>query len=1226
VRRAARVTALAVGLLLALAPSAWAPPPELIFPPGGGPTLDPAHPLGIRFGGTGSNLYEAENGCIVKSGYTLVSTGEACGTGTTASFITRVSEGGLTGETALASLGTGLLINTTGTGVPTIYAGATCPASNAVTALGASGGATCALVATSATSPIVLGAGGDISCPTCGTGGAPVGAPYIVREPDATLTDETAMSALGTGLVLNTTGTGLPVIYDGSSCADASNAVTSLGVSGDVTCALVATSATSPIVMSASGVISCPTCGGGAPPGSDDELIFNDAGAFGASSDLTYDGDTLKVASSTNVTLDLWGQGGSSTFAHESTGNASYLEVKRVESGAAVLGADEVMWEAIFKADTGAGTYHDALNIVADVEANAAPGDVRGRLRFFVDTAGSDDEVLQLRWNGDVRLPNEAGCAAGLITDAEGDIGCGAVVATATPTTTPTSTAVTATPTPTVTWTPGVIYGCDDVVGCVPTPTPTLSATPTTSPTQTAQSCSAGAYVDTLGASDDIGCTDICADVAACGVLTATPTPTVTSTAPTTTPTPTVTWTPGSIYECSDVVGCILTPTPTATSTTVTATPTPTPTPTVDVCVDGAGCGFLVCAEVDACVTTPTPTATSTVTPTVTSTAPTATPTPTPTQTPFVCPAGQAVDEVHPEACVVLPTPDAVGECSDVVGCLVTPTPTATSTAATATPTPTPTITPFVCDAGQALDQVHPEDCVVLPTPDGIGPTPPWLEADISDLAHTTPWPTTTATPGWNQFLAGPTSGATPGVPVWRSVVDADVPDTITLSALSQVTSRDHDVLGGLTDDDHTQYPLLAGRSGGQTLTGGTGASENLTLLTTSHGTKGKVIFGAAGTTVYDGVNDRVGIGTTAPGEPLHVNTAAASTIALRLEENSGGEYWGIGVDPSGNLAVRDEGSLRLSLYDDGAMTLLSSADSYAQYILSSTSDTSWHGNLVSGQRQRTTGGTVASGDYLWWINGSGYDGTNYEKAAEMRFTVDGTPGNDDMPGRITFYTTLDGSNSLAERMRIDNTGNVGIGTAAPATKLDILADDNAVAQTIRINATSANVTAADTFVDFRSSSGSIGSIAGTAVSGVIAYNTFTGSHYTQVKDRTTLKPNMLLEAVDGKPDFAAEQRQLFKTRISRTKGSKAVIGVYGGTDREGRDMVLSMGTGLIIVANKGRNVEIGDFLIASDVAGAAELQADDLYRNSTVAKATESIVWERGEATRTVSCIYLGG
>lgn len=40
----------------------------------------------------------------------------------------------------------------------------------------------------------------------------------------------------------------------------------------------------------------------------------------------------------------------------------------------------------------------------------------------------------------------------------------------------------------------------------------------------------------------------------------------------------------------------------------------------------------------------------------------------------------------------------------------------------------------------------------------------------------------------------------------------------------------EHDQLAGLSDDDHTQYALLAGRSGGQSLNGGTSSSDDLKL------------------------------------------------------------------------------------------------------------------------------------------------------------------------------------------------------------------------------------------------------------------------------------------------------------------------------------------------------------------------------------------------------------
>jgi len=54
-------------------------------------------------------------------------------------------------------------------------------------------------------------------------------------------------------------------------------------------------------------------------------------------------------------------------------------------------------------------------------------------------------------------------------------------------------------------------------------------------------------------------------------------------------------------------------------------------------------------------------------------------------------------------------------------------------------------------------------------------------------------------------------------------------------------TEIDHGSVTGIGDDDHTQYLLLAGRAGGQSIVGGTAASNTLTLESTSNVTKGTI-------------------------------------------------------------------------------------------------------------------------------------------------------------------------------------------------------------------------------------------------------------------------------------------------------------------------------------------------------------------------------------------------
>lgn len=78
-------------------------------------------------------------------------------------------------------------------------------------------------------------------------------------------------------------------------------------------------------------------------------------------------------------------------------------------------------------------------------------------------------------------------------------------------------------------------------------------------------------------------------------------------------------------------------------------------------------------------------------------------------------------------------------------------------------------------------------------------------------------------------------------------------------------------------------------------------------------------------------------------------------------------------------------------------------------------------------------GGIVNIGDLMGGLFWYGHDGTTFKKAASIAATIDGTPGLNDMPGRLVFSTTADGASTPTERMRIDSAGNVGIGGAAPA-------------------------------------------------------------------------------------------------------------------------------------------------------------------------------------------------
>jgi hypothetical protein len=74
----------------------------------------------------------------------------------------------------------------------------------------------------------------------------------------------------------------------------------------------------------------------------------------------------------------------------------------------------------------------------------------------------------------------------------------------------------------------------------------------------------------------------------------------------------------------------------------------------------------------------------------------------------------------------------------------------------------------------------------------------------------------------------------------------------------------------------------------------------------------------------------------------------------------------------------------------------------------------------------------VQNNDFLSGFETQGYDGSNFIAAANITMEVDGTPGVNDMPGRVTLWTTADGASSPTRRVTIKNDGKVGIGTTSP--------------------------------------------------------------------------------------------------------------------------------------------------------------------------------------------------
>jgi len=107
----------------------------------------------------------------------------------------------------------------------------------------------------------------------------------------------------------------------------------------------------------------------------------------------------------------------------------------------------------------------------------------------------------------------------------------------------------------------------------------------------------------------------------------------------------------------------------------------------------------------------------------------------------------------------------------------------------------------------------------------------------------------------------------------------------------------DHGARTGLGDDDHTQYALLDGRSGGQTFKGGTGTTDDLVLQSTAGvGTTGSdIIFkgGNNGATEFARFlnNGRFGLGTSTPAAPFNLATSGQLGAQIDMSNTTDGTY-----------------------------------------------------------------------------------------------------------------------------------------------------------------------------------------------------------------------------------------------------------------------------------------------------------------------------------------------
>jgi hypothetical protein len=133
----------------------------------------------------------------------------------------------------------------------------------------------------------------------------------------------------------------------------------------------------------------------------------------------------------------------------------------------------------------------------------------------------------------------------------------------------------------------------------------------------------------------------------------------------------------------------------------------------------------------------------------------------------------------------------------------------------------------------------------------------------------------------------------------------------IPAGASGSISGQEHDLLAGLTDDDHTQYFLLAGRAGGQTGVGGTGSGEHLTLNSTAHATKGQIRIGGASGIVWDEALLTAAVGG-APIASRHFiirGTADMDGGIINIGSIASNATWSVGTNTTAVVRLKGYGS-----------------------------------------------------------------------------------------------------------------------------------------------------------------------------------------------------------------------------------------------------------------------------------------------------------------------------
>jgi hypothetical protein len=197
----------------------------------------------------------------------------------------------------------------------------------------------------------------------------------------------------------------------------------------------------------------------------------------------------------------------------------------------------------------------------------------------------------------------------------------------------------------------------------------------------------------------------------------------------------------------------------------------------------------------------------------------------------------------------------------------------------------------------------------------------------------------------------------------------------------------------------------------------GTLAAAAITASTTLGVTGTSTLSGNAIISVTDNTNAALRI------------TQLGTGNALLVEDTTNPDASPFVVAADGDVFIGSSTSIPGAFSDTGKLQVSQNSGEAVQQNFSFVNSTNGSFLYLNKSRSGTLGTNtiVQSGDNLGGLVFAGADGTTYHRAAQIAAEVDGTPGTNDMPGRLVFSTTADGASSPTERMRINSSGTVSI-------------------------------------------------------------------------------------------------------------------------------------------------------------------------------------------------------